>query len=164
MSLLGTWEGPGWVPGVSTLYQILLSIQTLIFNQWPRENEPGHERPSDDVTVLHAHMLQSAVYNMEVRLATLTHGITGMIRASPPFFVDAARTHFSFKKRELAAQAVLWAEEALLLARYQLDALSSAEANPHHKCACRALARARLATAAVTPLPPFPAQTPQTCP
>jgi hypothetical protein len=27
LSLLGTWSGPGWVPGTSTLSQVLLSIQ-----------------------------------------------------------------------------------------------------------------------------------------
>ena len=27
LSLLGTWAGPGWVPGVSTLGQVLMSIQ-----------------------------------------------------------------------------------------------------------------------------------------
>lgn len=30
LSLLGTWQGPGWVPQESTLLQVLLSIQSLI--------------------------------------------------------------------------------------------------------------------------------------
>ena len=30
LSLLGTWAGPGWVPGTSTLSQVLLSIQGQI--------------------------------------------------------------------------------------------------------------------------------------
>ena len=31
LSLLGTSDGPGWVPGVSTLSQVLLAIQGQIF-------------------------------------------------------------------------------------------------------------------------------------
>lgn len=30
LSLLGTWSGPGWVAGQSTLLQVLISIQSLI--------------------------------------------------------------------------------------------------------------------------------------
>ena len=30
LSLLGTWAGPSWVPGQSTLLQVLVSIQSLI--------------------------------------------------------------------------------------------------------------------------------------
>ena len=30
LSLLGTWEGPGWDPKTSTLTQVLLSIASLI--------------------------------------------------------------------------------------------------------------------------------------
>jgi len=37
LSLLGTWEGPGWLPDTSTLLQVLLSIQSLIFVPDPCE-------------------------------------------------------------------------------------------------------------------------------
>ncbi len=40
LSLLGTFSGPGWEPGRSTILQLLLSIQALVFNSWPYENEP----------------------------------------------------------------------------------------------------------------------------
>lgn len=41
LSLLGTWSGPGWVAGQSTLLQVLISIQSLILNNEPYLNEPG---------------------------------------------------------------------------------------------------------------------------
>ena len=41
LSLLGTWAGPSWVPGESTLLQLLLSIQSQIFVSDPYFNEPG---------------------------------------------------------------------------------------------------------------------------
>lgn len=37
LSLLGTWSGPGWVPGVSSLAQVLLSIQSAILVEAPLE-------------------------------------------------------------------------------------------------------------------------------
>lgn len=41
LSLLGTWSGPGWVAGTSTLLQVLISIQAMILNDEPYLNEPG---------------------------------------------------------------------------------------------------------------------------
>lgn len=44
LSLLGTWSGPGWIPGTSTLLQVLISIQSLILGEpEPCVNEPGWE-------------------------------------------------------------------------------------------------------------------------
>ncbi|PAA53145.1 hypothetical protein BOX15_Mlig030329g1 [Macrostomum lignano] len=41
LSILGTWQGPGWTP-VMSLRSVLLSIQTLL-NERPYHNEPGFE-------------------------------------------------------------------------------------------------------------------------
>lgn len=46
LSLLGTWSGhnnENWIPGKSTMLQVLVSIQALILNAKPFFNEPGHE-------------------------------------------------------------------------------------------------------------------------
>jgi baculoviral IAP repeat-containing protein 6 len=43
LSLLGTWQGETWEPGKSTLLQVLVSIQAMIFNDEPWCNEPGRE-------------------------------------------------------------------------------------------------------------------------
>lgn len=44
LSLLGTWQGPGWAPGKSTLLQVLLSCQGLVLGtDEPFFNEPGYE-------------------------------------------------------------------------------------------------------------------------
>jgi ubiquitin-protein ligase len=43
LSLLGTWAGPGWAKGVSTLSQVLLSIQAQILVEKPYANEPSFE-------------------------------------------------------------------------------------------------------------------------
>ena len=44
LSLLNTWSGnknEKWLPGMSTMLQVLVSIQALILNQKPYFNEPG---------------------------------------------------------------------------------------------------------------------------
>ena len=41
LSLLGTWSGPGWQPGRSTLLQLLVSLQALVLNTQPYFNEPA---------------------------------------------------------------------------------------------------------------------------
>jgi len=44
-----------------------------------------------------------------------------MIRAPPKGFESAVRKHFFWKRAELRGQAVLWAEEAVLLARLEME-------------------------------------------
>ncbi|KAK0751883.1 hypothetical protein B0T18DRAFT_79202 [Schizothecium vesticola] len=48
LSLLGTWAGQSWEPHRSTILQILVSIQGMIFNPAPWYNEPGREYNLDD--------------------------------------------------------------------------------------------------------------------
>lgn len=46
MSLLGTWRGnpsESWDPKVSTLLQVLVSIQSIIMSEDVYFNEPGFE-------------------------------------------------------------------------------------------------------------------------
>ncbi|KAI3988364.1 hypothetical protein MKX01_012153 [Papaver californicum] len=47
LSLLNTWSGSRdekWIPGKSTMLQVLLSIQALVLNTKPYFNEPAYER------------------------------------------------------------------------------------------------------------------------
>merc|ERR1712146_429487 len=44
LSLLGTWQGPGWDPQMSTMLQVFLSIQAMIMCNEPIANEPGWEK------------------------------------------------------------------------------------------------------------------------
>ncbi|XP_059277109.1 probable ubiquitin-conjugating enzyme E2 25 isoform X1 [Lycium ferocissimum] len=49
LSLLNTWGGRGkekWIPGGSTMLQVLVSIQGLILNAKPYFNEPGYAKLS----------------------------------------------------------------------------------------------------------------------
>lgn len=45
LSLLGTWSGPSWEPGVSSLLQVLISLQSMLLGEKdPYFLEPGYER------------------------------------------------------------------------------------------------------------------------
>jgi ubiquitin-protein ligase len=71
LSLLGTWHGPGWVPNVSTLLQVLVSIQGLILVEDPWFNEPGRQFWKRTGFV----QIESEKYNMNVRFNTLRWAI-----------------------------------------------------------------------------------------
>ncbi|KAL2268956.1 hypothetical protein VTJ83DRAFT_3802 [Remersonia thermophila] len=78
LSLLGTWQGQPWEPQSSTILQILVSIQGMIFTSEPYYNEPGHElSPQPDV---------SAKYNREIDLMTVRDAILPWLvaRLGPP--------------------------------------------------------------------------------
>jgi baculoviral IAP repeat-containing protein 6 len=44
LSLLGTWTGPSWNPATSTVLQVLVSLQAMVFCAQPYFNEPGYEQ------------------------------------------------------------------------------------------------------------------------
>lgn len=75
LSLLGTWAGEPWRANQSTILQILVSIQSMIFCEHPWYNEPGRENSEGSKT-------QSARYNNEVRAWTLRHALQPWIDAS----------------------------------------------------------------------------------
>ncbi|KAK0720226.1 hypothetical protein B0H67DRAFT_179874 [Lasiosphaeris hirsuta] len=67
LSLLGTWSGQGWEPERSTILQILVSIQAMVFNSQPWYNEPGRETMIDEA--------QSTSYNKGVWANTVKHAM-----------------------------------------------------------------------------------------
>lgn len=74
LSLLGTWQGTPeeqWQPYKSTIMQVLLSIQSMIFCPRPWFNEPGMGTPMD-----HA---QSLGYDREIRFHTIIAAICDWI-------------------------------------------------------------------------------------
>ncbi|KAK5694278.1 hypothetical protein LTR97_009900 [Elasticomyces elasticus] len=67
LSLLGTWAGEPWRPGKSTLLQVLVSIQAMIFCDEPHCNEPSFERDRGSE--------QSKAYNRAVHAMTVKHAM-----------------------------------------------------------------------------------------
>ncbi|KAK3685301.1 hypothetical protein B0T22DRAFT_214295 [Podospora appendiculata] len=67
LSLLGTWAGQGWEPERSTILQVLVSIQGMIFTNQPWYNEPGRERHQDKT--------RSDNYNRQIQGLTVQHAM-----------------------------------------------------------------------------------------
>ena len=72
VSLLNTWQGPGWTTAC-TLSSVLLSIQSLL-NENPIHNEPGWEKENGEKCRTYNDLLD--YYNLKV-------GVLQMIRDTP---------------------------------------------------------------------------------
>jgi len=111
LSLLGTWRGgpnEQWNEATTTLLQVLVSIQSLIFVSQPFFNEPGYE------ALMHTTKgdLQSAAYNETIRLATVTFAMVDMIKNPPIGFEQVVRRHFTLKAHRTLKDVIAWLKEA----------------------------------------------------
>ena len=64
LSILGTWEGPGWSP-VMNLSSVVVSIQSLM-NEEPYRNEPGCEKASADTVRDYNYVIQHETIRVAV--------------------------------------------------------------------------------------------------
>ncbi|CUA76927.1 hypothetical protein RSOLAG22IIIB_02407 [Rhizoctonia solani] len=102
LSLLGTWSGPGWVSGKSTLLQVLISIQSMILCDEPYLNEPGWSSGGGTPA--------SKAYSANVRRMVVHTAMLGNLKAPPEPFADVITTHFRLKARSLFKQLDEWLE------------------------------------------------------
>ena len=106
LSLLGTWDGPGWVKGESTLLQVLVSIQSLILVGEPFYNEPlaGMIRT---LGMLHQRSVQ---YNANIRRHVLRHAMLPFLHGSHlyPEFRQVMQQHYLLKKSQIQVQLKEW--------------------------------------------------------
>ncbi|KIJ70500.1 hypothetical protein HYDPIDRAFT_79185 [Hydnomerulius pinastri MD-312] len=100
LSLLGTWSGPGWVSGRSTLLQVLISIQSMILCDEPYLNEPGWANGGGTP--------QSKAYSANVRRMVVRTAMLGNLKAPPEPFSDVIRTHYRLKGQAISAQLDKW--------------------------------------------------------
>lgn len=132
LSLLGTWSGPSWNPQLSTLLQVLVSIQSMILVTDPYYNEPGWESQANSAagrqaceaysnhqrynTVAHAILpaLQMLAQEQEAERAAGGGAGTsaGQSRACPlaggRTFSDVLLRHYRAKRPELQRQMADW--------------------------------------------------------
>lgn len=109
LSLLGTWSGPGWVPGESTILQILISIQSLILVNDPYFNEPGYDGSRGTPSGTN----QSNMYNSNIRKYTTEVCILPFLSQPCPYpeFEEAMKRHFRNKRSVLKKQLSQWYRE-----------------------------------------------------
>ncbi|AEO56624.1 hypothetical protein MYCTH_2301747 [Thermothelomyces thermophilus ATCC 42464] len=70
-SLLGTWDGQPWEPDCSSILQLLVSIQAMIFNDQPYYNEPGFEYHNDPARV--------QAYNRNIEHLTVRYALNSWL-------------------------------------------------------------------------------------
>ncbi|KAH8830857.1 hypothetical protein DL96DRAFT_1594587 [Flagelloscypha sp. PMI_526] len=100
LSLLGTWQGPGWVAGRSTLLQVLISIQSMILVPDPYVNEPGWASSGGSP--------QALAYSANVRRMVVKVAMLEQLKNPPEPFGDIIRTHFKLKAVSLTKQLDEW--------------------------------------------------------
>lgn len=73
LSILGTWQGPGW-KSVMNLRSVVLSIQSLL-HDFPIINEPGFEntKSSDNISIQYNYYL--TYYNYEIAILEILKNI-----------------------------------------------------------------------------------------
>lgn len=101
LSLLGTWSGPGWQPGTSSLLQVLVSIQGLILVEQPFYNEPGFK--------VGQHYAASRDYSEKVVLR-LIQCLPTTINDPPAIFTREVEEHFRLRKAKLLDLLEGWLE------------------------------------------------------
>lgn len=105
LSLLGTWKGAvneNWIPNISTLLQVLISIQSLVLNEKPYYNEHGFDELIDK------HKKESEWYNSKVRKSTLKWAILENLRNPPEFFEDVIKMFYKLKEDQIKRQLEEW--------------------------------------------------------
>lgn len=115
LSLLGTWSGSGgegWNK-TSTLLQVLVSIQSLIFIEDPYFNEPGFERSRGT----EKGMINNYLYNDRIRYQNLRVAINNQIENPSKGFEDIIKYHFESKKYEILKTIEGWYKEYLELSK-----------------------------------------------
>ncbi|KAF5393669.1 hypothetical protein D9757_000044 [Collybiopsis confluens] len=103
LSLLGTWNGPGWVPFKSTLLQVLISIQSMILCEEPYLNEPGWASSAGTP--------QSKAYSANVRRMVVRTAMLDALKTPPEPFEETIKIHFRLKARTIQKQLDEWLRE-----------------------------------------------------
>jgi ubiquitin-protein ligase len=111
LSLLGTWhaeKGESWIPEISTFFQVIISIQSLILVDEPYFNEPGYESTSNTPNG----KKQSALYNDNIRYETVRVAMIGMLKNKPVSYEKFIEEHFKLKKNDIIEIVTKWYEES----------------------------------------------------
>ncbi len=112
LSLLGTWSGPGWISGQSTLLQVIVSIQSLILVPDPYFNEPGWEfaRGTENGK------MKCDLYNKKIRGYTMTVAVESHLTSilvkenAYPEFESPMIEHFLKKRKSIEEDLKSWVE------------------------------------------------------
>lgn len=111
LSLLGTWRGQStenWDPKISTLLQVLISIQSIIMSDLVYFNEPSCEsemgKPEGEA--------KNEAYSNIVRYCNIKFAMIEQIKSPSKGFEEVIKRHFFLKKAEILEQVKNWIERS----------------------------------------------------
>ena len=111
LSLLGTWRGQStenWDPKISTLLQVLISIQSIIMSDLVYYNEPSCESemgtPSGEA--------KNEAYSNIVRYANIKFAMIEQILKPSKGFEEVIKRHFYLKKEQILKEVQGWIERS----------------------------------------------------
>ncbi|XP_057727562.1 probable ubiquitin-conjugating enzyme E2 25 isoform X2 [Arachis stenosperma] len=110
LSLLNTWSGnknEKWLPGVSTILQVLVSIQGLILNTKPYFNEPGYAHMSGSANG----ETKSLQYNEDTFILSL-RTMMYMMKRPPKHFENFVTGHFYSRAHDILVACKAYMEGA----------------------------------------------------
>ncbi|KAF8240745.1 hypothetical protein L208DRAFT_1383663 [Tricholoma matsutake] len=107
LSLLGTWAGrpeEQWSSSRSTLLQVLVSIQSMIFIDAPYYNEPGYGKANVKAP-------ESIAYNKEISMNTVRWAVVDWLNDAhrDSIWSDVITSHFRIRKEKIREKIVEWA-------------------------------------------------------
>ncbi|MCJ1394315.1 hypothetical protein MMC18_007193 [Xylographa bjoerkii] len=111
LSLLGTWPGrpeEQWQPGLSTILQVLISIQAMIFNDEPFRNEPGLENVRGWDAKRCSQQYSQRVQAFTVRFAILDWLSESHVQGS--VWKDVIEKYFQFNGNKILSTVQKWAD------------------------------------------------------
>ena len=117
LSLLGTWQGDPsemW-NDTSSLLQVLISIQSLIFIDEPYFNEPGHERSINT----EQGKKTSKEYNKNIKFNNLTWAMVDMLKKPPKGFENVINMHFKLKGNKILSEVKKWISEVSNISAFE---------------------------------------------
>ncbi|KAK4508546.1 hypothetical protein PRZ48_002285 [Zasmidium cellare] len=104
LSLLGTWSGPGWSAHGSTILQVLVSIQSMIFNGEPYTNEPGWASQHGSEA--------SKQYNRQTQTQTVEVAMLGWLeQPGQSVWTDIMQKHFNTQKDQILKTVTTWTQD-----------------------------------------------------
>ncbi|CAH8824751.1 unnamed protein product [Trichobilharzia szidati] len=107
LSILNTWHGSAeerWNPETSSLLQVLVSIQSLIFVHEPYFNEPGFECTMGTPKGIAI----SYKYNARIRAATVRWAMINQLKHLPVGFEEVILKHFLHRRSFIISQVEQW--------------------------------------------------------
>lgn len=121
LSLLNTWSGSAnekWIPNVSTMLQVLVSIQALILNEKPYFNEPGWAGSAGSATGER----NSKKYSEDVFLLSLKTMVYTM-RKPPMHYYEIVVGHFCERAQYILKACEAYIEKGVPVGSFTIEAV-----------------------------------------